>query len=373
MAIEAEQYQNRIVTVVGGRGQLGGKVVKGFESLGFKQVQVCEQGDPFLDFVHSSTDLFFAVDAVRISDMLQSARSLLRLDQTILDGVSVKSPLISLYRELDSSGMSVCSTHLGAVPTQPWPGVKVWICNVGPNSERARQLATDLYITKNTSIQIIPIEEHAGIEEDQWYTMSGAHILLAASRLGGKTLNKFIRDATLSSEIEALVLSRIMGQGTKIPAEIMYDQPKRKEFLGNLVVAFCEFIHALDSEEELREFLQTNIDFHNNPDGIISKEFKRAGIVGSRLANIRMCSLSFRIYDDRPGRLMEISRVFHQAGVNLTAIDSMLGNITPEETQLGRNPDLIVDFDIGIDPRTIDPEKEQTIKDGLREIGCVID
>lgn len=371
MVIEAEQYQNRIATVVGGRGQFGDKIVKGFKSLGFRQVQVCEQGDPFRDFVEASTDLFFAVDGGKVKDMILATHDILRTDHIVLDGASVKSLLIPLYHELDKDGISVCSTHLGAVPTQPWRGVKVWICNVGPNSGRASQLATDLYIGKNTSIQFIDLEEHKKIEQDQWFTMVTQHLFAATLRNSGITFDEFDRFATLSSELEALALARVLGQGTNMPTEIIFTQPRRQEFLGNLLRAFCELVHGLDSEDGLREFLQTNLNFHNNPDGTVNRAFRKAGIVGSRLANIRMYSLSFRIHDDRPGELMKLLRVFD--GVNLTAIDSMTGNITPEEEQRGIDPDSIVDFAIGIDPRTIDLEKAQRIKDGLRELGCVVD
>src|SRR3989344_4733609 len=120
MQIDQEQYQNRVATVVGGKGQLGSRIVKGFRNLGFGQVRICEQDDPLRDFVPTSTDLFFAVDALRARDMLQSVRDLLKPHHSVLDGASVKAPLIPAYQELDEAGISVCSTHLGAVPTQPW-------------------------------------------------------------------------------------------------------------------------------------------------------------------------------------------------------------------------------------------------------------
>ena len=47
MAVEAyKPYQERIVTVVGGKGPLGSKVAAGLEPLGFQSVQICEKGDP---------------------------------------------------------------------------------------------------------------------------------------------------------------------------------------------------------------------------------------------------------------------------------------------------------------------------------------
>lgn len=71
-------YSERIATVVGGRGRLGSRIVSGLEDLGMKQVMICEEGDPFTDFVRLSTDLFFAVNADQVRDMLLSTRDLLQ-------------------------------------------------------------------------------------------------------------------------------------------------------------------------------------------------------------------------------------------------------------------------------------------------------
>src|SRR5689334_17719491 len=107
-------YTDRVVTIVGGKGALGSKVAQGFEDLGFGSVKICGREDPFLDFVRSSTDLFFAVDDKETAAMLRASRQLLKPEHSVLDGSSVKAPLIPLYGELDRAGISVCSTHLGA-------------------------------------------------------------------------------------------------------------------------------------------------------------------------------------------------------------------------------------------------------------------
>src|SRR3989344_3328014 len=130
-------YDERTATVVGGKGALGSKITTNLESLGFQSVKICEKDDPFLDFVNGSTDIFFAVDDKEILALLQASRDYLKPHHTILDGSSVKEPLITTYRDLDNLRVSVCSTHLGAVPTQPWRGIKVWVCEVGANSQPA--------------------------------------------------------------------------------------------------------------------------------------------------------------------------------------------------------------------------------------------
>lgn len=367
------RYEDRIATVVGGRGQLGSKIVKGFEGLGFKEVRACGKGDPFTDFIRLSTDLFFAVDAIQVKDMLQSTRDLLQPQHSVLDGSSVKSSLISLYRELDNFGTSVCSTHLGAVPTQPWRGVKVWICEVGQNSERAKRLAIDLFIAKNTSIQQIDIGDHEKVEQDQWFTFAVMHIFAATLRKSGLPLERFNAFATLNAELATLPLGRTLGQGTVVPSEILFTQPKKSEFLASISEALIELEESLGDREKLQDFMQRDISFHDNPEGVVDSVFKKAGIVGARNANLRMYAFSFRIRDDQPGKLRELLLPFYEEGVNLTAIDSMPGAITPEEEKQGVDPDRIVDFDIGIDPKTINPQKAEMIKDRLREMGCVVD
>ena len=364
-------YKDRIATVVGGKGQLGSKIVTGLESLSFRQVRVCETGDPFLTFVAQSTDLFFAVDNTQIVPMLQAGRDLLTPHHSILDGSSVKGSLIAPYRELDRAGISVCSTHLGAVPAQPWRGVKVWLCEVGPNSDTAKRLGVDLFVSTNSSIQTINIEDHKNVEMDQWMTMGDAHSFAATLRIAGITLGMFDSSATLNAELQALPVGRTLGQGTRIPSEILFNQPMRLQFLAAMKQGVLELEAALEDRDRLQAWMQKNIDFHN-ADGAVQTIFGKAGIIGARNANIRMHKLSFRITDDQPGLLQKILQPFHEQGANLTAIDSMPGTISDDERRRGVNPDAIVDFDIGIDPRTIDPEKEQRIKERLLELGCTV-
>lgn len=365
-------YQERVVTVVGGKGQLGSKIVTSLGSLNFREVRICEAGDPFLDFVKQSTDIFFAVDDREIIAMLQASRDFLKPNHSILDGSSVKEPLITVYRELDRLKISVASTHLGAVPTQPWRGVKVWVCEVGPNSERAKRLAIDLFLSTNSSIQTINIQDHKNVERDQWITMAVAHLVAGALRSSNFTLERFDTYSTLNSELFALVLGRTLGQGTKVPSEILFNQPLKADFLKALKKSVFQLEKVLNNRAEMQELMQKNIDFHDNPSDFIQAIFKKAGVIGSRNANLRMHKLSFRITDDKPGILRRILEPFYLEGANLTAIDSMPGSATDEERRKGVKPDSIVDFDIGIDPKTINPNKERRIRKKLRELGCAI-
>lgn len=372
MFLEREQYQNRIATVVGGRGQLGSRIVKGLEGLGLGKVRICEKGDPFREFVEVSTDLFLATDAEEANRMLQSVRDILHPGQAILDGASVKSSLVTLYRELDGLGISICSTHLGAVPTHPWRGVKVWVCEVGPNSEKAKKLAIDLFLSKNTSVRAIDITEHEQVEQDQWFTFAVAYLFAAALREGNLNLSQFDAFATLNAELLTLPVGRTLGQGVVVPSEILSTQPRKEEFLRYLKDALQKFEENLGDREKLKTFMQDVISFHDDPLRFVDSIFRKAGVVGARNANLRMHSFSFRINDDRPGRLRELLKPFYEEGANLTAIDSMPGTITQDEESQGINPDGIVDFDIGIDPQTITPEKEARIKDRLQRMGIFL-
>lgn len=364
-------YENRIATVVGGKGALGSKVVAAMEPMGFAQVQVCEQGDPFTDFAQRSTDIFFAVSDAEILDMIRASRDYLKPGHTILDGSSVKQTLVTTYRELDGMGISVASTHLGSVPNHPWRGVKVWVCEVGPNSERAKRIAFDLFLSTNSSLRAIDIEDHRNVEVDQFLTMAIAHITATALRSHNYSLGKFDAFATLNAELQALPVGRTLGQGTKVPSEILFNQPIKEELMARIREGVTALEEVLGDRERMQALMQGNIDFHDQ-DGTVGALFKKAGVIGARNANLRMQSLSFRITDDQPGLLARVLAPFYLMGANLTAIDSMSGIATDIERRQGVDPDKIVVFDIGIDPNTVDSQNLAYIKQLLRSIGCEI-
>lgn len=364
-------YSERVATVVGGKGALGSKITKGLEGLNFQEVRICEERDPFVRYADESDDLFFAVDDKKIHDMLRASRDHLTPRHSILDGSSVKAPLVTTYRELDSARISVASTHLGAVPAQPWRGIKVWVCEVGENSERAKRVAMDLFLSTHSSIKVVDIEDHANVEIDQWITMATAHLVGTALKESSMRLGTFDEFATLNAELLALPTGRTLGQGTNIPSEILFNQPRKRELLAALKSGIEKLEAALESPELLREFMQDNIDFHD-ADGAVRALFNKAGVIGARNANLRLHSLSFRITNDTPGLLSKILPAFYQEEANLNAIDSMPGIATAEDLQKGIDPDRIVDFHIGIDPDTIDPEKEKRIKNRLIELGCTV-
>ena len=365
-------YEERVATVVGRKGALGSRVFPCYQEAGFREVHGCEQGDPFLDFVNRSTDLFLAVDDAEVISLLEIAKFHLGPQHTILDGASNKSNAIDIYLDVDSRGASVCPTHLGARPDHPWQGMKFWLCRVGQNCERGIRTGMDLFIARNVAIDVIDVEEHQKIEIDQCVTFLTAYVVSETLRSLGIPLKEFDCFATLNAEFLALLAGRTQGQGVKVPSEVLFRQDRKFEIIGVLQAALERLKQALSDREELEKLMQTNIDYHDNPEGLIGQLFRKAGIVGSRNANLRMCSLSFRITRDRPGKLRDVLKPFFVEDVNLTAIDSMQGEITEEERLRGVDPDGIIDFDIGVNPKTINPEKARRIKETLWAMGCQV-
>jgi prephenate dehydrogenase len=370
--VEKFQYANKIATVVGGRGALGSRVAKTFQTMGFQEVRICEQGDPFLDFVRTSAVLFFAVNDREIESMLQASQSILKPSHTILDGSSVKKPLVPLYKELDERKVSICSTHLGATPTQPWRGVKVWLCEVGPNSQRAKKVGVDLFLTKNSSIRVITLAEHENVEKDQWFTMALMHIFANALQSRDFSLDEFNTFATLNAELLTLPFARTLGQGTRVPGEILFNQPEKGKFIEAIEASVDLLKQVLGNREALDRFMKDNIAYHDNPVGTVDNLYRKGGLSGARNSNLRMYGASIRIKDDKSGRLKQILDVFEKEGINLTAIDSMPGVITDEEKVQGINEDKIVDFDLGFDPETITSEKVERVMKKLEKMGCEI-
>ena len=373
MTLEREiPYSERILTVVGGDGAQGSKIVTAGRSLPYKEVRVCEKGDSFLDAVNLSTDLFLAVDNVLVVDLLESARDNLQPYHTIVDGASVKLPFIPLYEVLDQEGKSVASVHVGATPDTPWGGIKTWVCVVGKNSGRAKQLGIDLFLSTNSFIIEIDIRDHGKIEVDQFLTFSGVHTMLATLRELGIPLAEFDKYATLNAELYGQPMERTAGQSEKIQNELLFNQSRKDELMQVFEEQVRKLRQALQNRDTLEELIRENVRFHNNPDGFLQAMFEKAGIIGATNANLRMFHFAFRITNDQPGKLMELLGPFKDEGANLSAILSKPGKITEAEKLEGVDPDGIVDFYVGIKPKTIDPEKGRRIKESLVELGCEI-
>lgn len=363
-------YKERTATVVGGGGALGSKITRGLRSLGFKEVLICEQGDPFREFVAKSDTIFFAVNGDETEKMVSSADDLLKPPLLILDGASGKSGLISLYQDLDRRGISTCSTHLGAVPAQPWRGVKVWLCDIGPNSSIAQRLARDIFISENSYIVNIGIEDHRNVELVQCCTFIEVYTFAAALRRLKFPLSKFYKYAPLNGELAALLLGRTLGQDPKTPTEIVISQPRLSEFVGAMEEGWGEIKEAMKDEKKLKDYMEEVIHFHNNQAGTVGSVFKQAGSIGAMRGDLRNYSMEFTIKDDIPGELRRVLAPFNRHNANLTAIFSVPGTIIREQSKENTDWDETITFCIGVDPKTIDSVKQEMIQKELEELGC---
>lgn len=202
--------------------------------------------------------------------------------------------------------------------------------------------------------------------------MATAHVVANSLSRLGIGLTQFDKFATLNAELLSLPVGRTLGQDVKTPAEVLFNQPDKEEFFRALFNSLSEFYSALGDKADLEKFIEENIQYHDEPSGFVKSMFRKAGIVGARNANLRMYHFSFRTVDDQPGKLIRLLEPFNAEGANLTAIDSMPGLISEDERLQGVDPDRIVDFDIGIDPKTIDEDKEKRIKERLLEMGCTV-
>ncbi|OGD94683.1 hypothetical protein A3A48_02325 [Candidatus Curtissbacteria bacterium RIFCSPLOWO2_01_FULL_37_9] len=364
-------YEQRVATVVG-KGVQGTKVGRALESLGFKQVKFCEKDDPFLDFVETSTDLVLAIDNVGVEDRLRSVWPYLTPNHRVLDGSSVKAPLIPMYEDLDRRGVSVAPFHLGAKPDMSWMGIKAWVCTVGPNSEGAKRLGTDIFLSTNSFIIVIDIREHHNIEKAQWLTMATSHIFLTALKRLGFPLERFDNFATLNAELQTQPSGRTAGQGPGIPSEVLLNQPAKWELMQAVRESAKDFEAALSTGYGFQEFLQGNIDYHDNPKGFVKALFEKAGMIGATNANIRMFSFKFRVEDEGPGTLRRLLEPFDLEDADMTAFLSQRAEVKVDEQHKYQDPDKVVDFYVGINPKTVDPEKDRRIKERLVEMGCEI-
>jgi len=202
--------------------------------------------------------------------------------------------------------------------------------------------------------------------------MASAHIFLAALKRMGFPLERFDNFATLNSELQTLPVGRTAGQGVDIPSEVLLNQPAKLELMSAIKDGVSDFEAALATPQGLKEFLQGNIDYHDNPQGFVKSLFEKAGMIGATNANIRMFSFRFRAVDDGPGTLIKLLVPFDIEAADMTAVLSRRAEVKPDELQRYQDPDKMVDFYVGINPKTVDPEKETRIKERLTELGCEV-
>ncbi len=375
MALESWNYANEPTVVVGGHGEFGTRVVDGLRrGLHVANLTICEVGDPIQDLLARSRIAFFATDEDTTGDILQSARDKLTSGYVVLEGASTKGKLISLLEDLDRNGISGASVHLGIKTDSSWAGAKVWLCRVGPNSDRALLLANDLFTYFDTRLVPIDLRDHQKVQKNQVHTFVGQLTSAISLRNRGITFEDLDRSATANSQLGVLATVRGVGQSPEIIAEVLSGQPENvSEIIDSNIKALQELRSKLPDKEELKEYIEALQRFHGKSTGKLQEMFGDTELLVAEILRIALYNLQFSTPDDTPGTLLKLLAPFAERRVNLMAIASARIPPTKEAIQRGENAkrDTVL-FRTGVDLNTIDPEKEERIKDRLRAMGCIV-
>jgi len=374
MAKESWSYTSEPTLVVGG-GEFGTRVTDGLRrGLKIENLTVCDIGDPIQDLLAKSTIAVFATDEDTTRDILVSARDKLQSGDVVIEGASTKGKLISLLEDLDRDGVSGASVHLGIKTDNSWAGAKVWICRVGPNSERALLLAGDLFSYFNTRIVPIDIRDHSRVQKTQVHTFVGQLTSAMSLRNRGITLEGLNTSATANSQLAVLSTARGIGQPSRIIAEILSSQPENVlAVIDSDIEALQELKSRLSNRSELEKYIDGLQKFHGKSTGELQEMFGDAGLLIAEVLRIALYNLEFSTGEDNPGTLQRLLVPFSAEEVNLTAIGSMRVPPTKEQIQQGvdAKKETVV-FKVGVDEDTIDPQREEEIYHQLEEIGCKI-
>ncbi|MBI3109775.1 hypothetical protein HYZ06_01915 [Candidatus Daviesbacteria bacterium] len=375
MALESWNYANEPTVVVGGRGEFGTRVMDGLRrGLHVANLTICEIGDPIQDLLARNRIAFFATDEDTTRDILQSARDKLTSGYVVLEGASTKGKLISLLENLDRDGISGASVHLGIKTDSSWAGAKVWLCRVGPNSDRALLLANHLFAYFDTRLVPINLRDHQKVQKTQVHTFVGQLTSAISLRNRGIALEDLDTSATANSQLGILSTARGVGQSPKIIAEVLGGQPEDvSEIIDSDIKALQELRSKLPDKEKLEKYVETLQRFHGRSTGKLQEMFGDTELLVAEILRIALYNLQFSASDDTPGTLLKLLTPFAERRVNLMAIASARIPPTKEAIQQGEDAkrDTVL-FRTGVDLNTIDTKKEQEIKARLREMGCIV-
>lgn len=375
MAKESWNYTNEPTLVVGGRGEFGTRAVDGLRrGLKIESLTVCDIGDPIQDLLAKSTIAVFATDEDTTRDILVSARDKLQSGDVVIEGASTKEKLIPILEHLDRDGVSGASVHLGIKTDNSWAGARVWICRVGPSSEKALLLAGDLFSYFNTHIIPINLRDHVNVQKAQVHTFVGQLSAAASLRRRGIAIQDLDRSATANTQLTVLSTARGVGQPSKIVAEVLANQPENAlEIIDSNIAALDELRNLLSDRKRLKDYIEGLQEFHGQSTGKLQEMFEDTDLLIAEILRIALYNLEFNSPEDTPGTLLRLLNPFSEQGVNLTAIGSRRVPPTKEAIQNGVDAKReTVVFKIGVDQDTIDPQREKEIYRQLEEIGCEI-
>lgn len=305
-------------------------------------------------------------------DILDVCKDEIKPGYVIIEGASTKGELIPLLEEFDSNGVSAASVHLGIKTDNSWAGAKLWLCEVGPNSENALLLATDLFTYFRTRIVPIKLRDHHEIQETQVHTFVKQLAAAISLRNRGITIQNSDKNSTANSQLAGDSDIRGFAQPKKIIAEILNGQvPTTIGIIDSQIRALEELKSKLADRKTLEEYIGELQNFHGGLTGELQEMFNNTGLLIAEILRIPQYNRAFSTPDDVAGTLKRLLGPFEENGVNLTAIGSMRVPPTKELIQQGMDARAeTVVFKIGIDPETINPQKETIIDQALEKMGC---
>lgn len=263
-----ETEPKRQAAVIGGEGAMGKTTADLFRKMGLT-VRVSDIANPSLpsarEAIESSQIIFLSVPAQEIPSILDQSGDLITRNHLIIDNSSVKRPFAELFIELDRRGVSVCSTHPLAKP-DVLSGEKVLIMNVGRNSQRARQIALELF----QIAQMEPVEldflEH---DKSMAIAQGWAHICSWAEALAfaqnGVSIDTILKLASPNSKLKLASTARTLTQTPELSATIIasaLSTEEGREFLDS-VIAMLQMLRDQPNPQVLAQtFTQTrnNLD-----------------------------------------------------------------------------------------------------------------
>ncbi|OGD88687.1 hypothetical protein A2Z54_00515 [Candidatus Curtissbacteria bacterium RIFCSPHIGHO2_02_39_8] len=348
------------IVIFGGAGNMGNRTNNEAQKQGHETKVVDPRAEIQIDpeeAIAWATVIYFSLFPKDLLEVLEKHGQKIREDQRVLDNTTIKRRIIPVLQGLDARGVSVCSIHPLARHDLPPRGQKVVVMDVGKNSKPARLFAEDFYDTSGMIIIDHSLEEH---DRRMIREQLLPHLVM---RTVGRVLEKLEDSprelwdlAPANAELFFLSTWRTLIQDPKISANIIQnyleDEDGRK--IVHLLISSLQEITQAPDEEKLAAMLKQTFDALNK-DNMASEMTESTTIILERMANLRIQSIRVLGPIDQPGVLHQITGVFAQNGINLTAADS-------------HTPDGGVKFMFGQDRGTPQAAIDQTIIN-LREQG----
>jgi prephenate dehydrogenase len=365
--------EGKKIAIFGGASGWGSKISRTVEPL-VKEVLIVDPklGSDSADLIQAAQNadiLFFSVspDTV-INEIFAKIREVLHPGQSAIDNATAKSETADTLKAMDGQGISVCSTHPMCRSDLPTRGQNALIMPVGKNFESAMQQAVAIHEALEMKICRVDFESHADLSafvQETPHAMNRAviHALAESLRSSGFTIEDLTRLGTANMIAHTLGIGRVAIQKTDISAKVISEGMKTRS--GQIILQ--KAIEALQkmqtaSASELEQMFDRDIEIVDPDKEWRDSSLRKTNVVLSRLGNLQKESFTVISRVNKPGVLLEILKVLHRHGIDLTAVDSSTENTEPE-------CDNEVKFDMGIKVENPDWAKLET---DLKRIGCTL-